>query len=528
MLVLTGSQFAQFTKVLDDLPDVVMILNREGCYLYVNRPAAKILGRCRQEIVGKSWRELARNPDVMGPVMASVQEVYATGEPVSFETVGTSSAYYEVVLTPFRPDGLVSAVVMIAHDITEIRDELERTRLLQDVAVATTSWLTPEDMASAVLESLRQRMRLDKGDVRMLDVTRERLRILAHVGYPPETIALNADAHVADSPLLTAEAFRQQRILTHEDENLTPERIAQIEQAGVSDSRYIVAPLIVRGETVGTMALTFEGKRPFSESEMELFSSVARIVAQGVSLIRTADQERRVSRSLQEATLILPSHIDGVRFGAMYRPATEGALIGGDFYHVFPLGDGAVGLFIGDVAGKGIKVADLMVSAKSTLRAHMYEGLAPAEVLSRTNAFLYQVTEPEMFTTAFVGCLDRRTGVLTYASGGHPAAFLRRADGTVERLEATGALVGALSESGYRTCEVSLGQGDVLILYTDGIIETKGESGMLGEEGLEQIVARASGDPAELPSVVVREVDRWAIDAPHDDAAVLAVGLDAE
>lgn len=523
--MLTGTEFAQLTKILDDLPDVVLILNREGWILYANHPAAKILGAPRQEVVGKSWRDLRRSADVWEPLLDSVRSVFATGESLTFELTGTSSNVYQVTLSAFRPEGFVTAVVLLAHDITQIHDDLERTRLLQDVAVAATSSLGTEDMAAEVLSALERRMHLYKGDIRMLDESRERLMLLAHCGYPPETVRLiNADARVLDSPFLTAEALRQRRILTYEDEVLTPKRIAQLQQAGVYQSRYMVAPLIARDEVVGSMSMTFEGRRSFSADELDLFSSVARIVAQGVSVSRSANLERRVSRSLQQAMIILPKRIEGVRFGHTYRAASEQAIIGGDFYHIFAIGDGVVGLFVGDISGKGIKVADLMIAAKNTLRAHLHEGFSPGEVLTLANAFLYQITGPDMFATAIVARLDTRSGDLSYANGGHPPALVRGEDGAVRELGTTGPLVGAFEDPTFETAGAHLDAGDVLVLYTDGIIETRGESGPLGQEGLVRILSAAPSDPVELVPAVLDEVTR-AVGALTDDAAMLAVAL---
>lgn len=150
-------------------------------------------------------------------------------------------------------------------------------------------------------------------------------------------------------------------------------------------------------------------------------------------------------------------------------PARE---VGGDFFDFIPLGSHSIGVAVGDVSGKGVPAAFFMAVVRTLLRTIARFGLSPGECLRRLNDQLSAENEQVMFVSLFYGILDTSTGVFVYANGGHNWPAILRADGTVEKLEGTGGfLVGVLEGLDYEEKSLRLAKGDLIFIYTDGVVE---------------------------------------------------------
>ena len=147
-----------------------------------------------------------------------------------------------------------------------------------------------------------------------------------------------------------------------------------------------------------------------------------------------------------------------------------------------------VAVVIGDVEGKGIAEAMLGARAKHTMHAYLLDGDPPALVLERTNRVVARSAANPMFITAFAGLLDKRSGVLEYSNAGHPDPFVLRSGGAVETLTTRSPLLGALPEAQFERAHASLGVGDVLLLYTDGVTEARGPDGLFGDERIASLL----------------------------------------
>jgi PAS domain S-box-containing protein len=228
--------------------------------------------------------------------------------------------------------------------------------------------------------------------------------------------------------------------------------------------------------------------------------------------------ERQLVDVLQTALLpaTLPP-VAGASMAARYRPAAGAAPIGGDWYAVIPLGDGRAGIGIGDVAGHGLDAVADMASARFSLRALALGGEAPDVVLQRLNQVV-RLFGGDTLITALYGILDPAARTWTYASAGQCAAILRSSQGEV--------LLDALPDpplgidAAYRTFEVDLPPDAILLLYTDGLVERRGEA---ITEGIQRLLATCRGaprHPAALCDAILRDV---ADEATGDDIALVAV-----
>jgi serine phosphatase RsbU (regulator of sigma subunit) len=247
-------------------------------------------------------------------------------------------------------------------------------------------------------------------------------------------------------------------------------------------------------------------------------------------LLEVADRlslkgELEVAREIQLAMLPTGTYAAGdAEICGVTRPANT---VGGDFYDVLPLEgdpDGRVIVTIGDVAGKGSPAALLMAILLAVLRTLVDERLEARALMARLNSQISRHTPGSRFITLFYGVYTPSTGALTYVNAGQNPPLLRHADGTVERLGATGVALGMFEASTYEAVETRVGPGDMLLMYSDGITEAENPAGQPFEEsGLERFVAaRGNETPAALAPAILRAVEAHARDSRFtDDLTVL-------
>jgi serine phosphatase RsbU (regulator of sigma subunit) len=184
---------------------------------------------------------------------------------------------------------------------------------------------------------------------------------------------------------------------------------------------------------------------------------------------------------------------------------------------------------MGDVCGKGADAAAVTALARYTLRTLGVQETSPAEVLRKLNeALLRQRTDRRFCTVAYASLEVNGNGSakVCLSTGGHPLPYVLRVDGTVEAVGEPGTLLGVLADVQLSDTAVELGQGDLLVLYTDGVTEARGPRGMLGSDELAAVLASCAGLDAN--SVAAR-IESAALDiqegSPHDDIAILVVRI---
>ncbi|MGW1010272.1 PP2C family protein-serine/threonine phosphatase [Streptomyces termitum] len=243
-------------------------------------------------------------------------------------------------------------------------------------------------------------------------------------------------------------------------------------------------------------------------------------------LRRQARAERRVADALREA--LLPTHSEalaavGLTVAASYGPAEPEAAVGGDWYKCRLLPDGRVLIAIGDAAGHGLDAVARMSQQRHAVAGLAQTGAAAGEITTWLNELV--CSDPVQQTaTVVVGHIDE-TRALHWADAGHPAPLLLR-EGRAEPLRTggRGPLLGALPGYAYETATTPLRAGDLLLLYTDGVVERRGEDVTEGIERLTGLVARFAGaEPRELIDAILADPDQ---SGHEDDACMLAVRLD--
>ena len=284
-----------------------------------------------------------------------------------------------------------------------------------------------------------------------------------------------------------------------------------------------IVPITLAGTVRGTLATIFDASsgRRYDPRDVPFFEEVARRIAPAIGNAEAYERERRVARTFQAAALTteLP-RVPGTAFDALYEAGRSEALIGGDWYDAFRVGDGRVVISVGDVAGSGLDAAATMAAIRQSLRGAAAINPEPSIMLDAADRVLRSQAR-ERFVTAWVGVLDPVWGTLACAGAGHPAPLMRTARGDVSQLPAAGLPLGLRERGADVTRHLRLDPGDTLVLYTDGLVEA-GRDVIAGETALANALRDADVDVA--PAQALHEIVLGGAGA-SDDVALLVVGF---
>jgi PAS domain S-box-containing protein len=289
----------------------------------------------------------------------------------------------------------------------------------------------------------------------------------------------------------------------------------------------IVVPLRARRQVLGALALHTDGSgRRYDEEDLATAADLARRAALTVDNARLYQREHDVAEALQRSLLPQLPEVPGLDIAARYLPGAEAAQVGGDWYDLFRLPDGDVGLAVGDVMGHDLTAAAAMGQLRSVLQSYAWQGSGPAVVLDRLDQ-LVQGLDMAQLATCIYGRLrlpagDGSSGVLRLANAGHLPPVLRTGTGEVRVVQhGVSLLVGAALGTDRDEVELEVDPGAVLVLYTDGLVEHRGRDLDVGLAALEQAVAEAPATSAQaVLDHVLQELAQGELD---DDVAVLVV-----
>ncbi len=240
------------------------------------------------------------------------------------------------------------------------------------------------------------------------------------------------------------------------------------------------------------------------------------------------ESELATARKIQER--LLPEEmplITGFEIAGTSLPSQQ---VGGDYFDFLDIGNGKLGIAIADVSGKGIPAALLMANIQASLHAQAIESGNVADLASKMNNRLVRSTGSNMFATFFYGVLDRTKSTFTSTNAGHNPPLVFRADGNIERLEAGGLIIGFLPDQEYKQESVSVGPGDTIVLYTDGITEAVGPSeelvseNLFGEQRLIEVVKSClSLSVKEIQAAILKAISDHTAGVPQSDDITLVV-----
>jgi phosphoserine phosphatase RsbU/P len=280
---------------------------------------------------------------------------------------------------------------------------------------------------------------------------------------------------------------------------------------------------------VGLLNLRFEGAwgLAFNTGPLLHLSAIALLVLllalELGDRVRVRD-ELEVARQLQRELLPeKPPTLPGYRFAATYRTAND---IGGDYYDFATLPDGRLAVVAGDASGHGIAAGLVMVIANSTLHLALDTDPSPEAVARLMHRVLARTGGSRAFMSLFYGLLDPETGELDYVCAGHPFPILRRADGSLEELGRGGFPLGLAREPAFEAQRVTLGRGEILVVYSDGLPEAHhpGRGETFGFERLQRLVF-TGGSPREIQERILGNLEAFlGEERLTDDVSLVLVG----
>jgi len=297
----------------------------------------------------------------------------------------------------------------------------------------------------------------------------------------------------------------------------------------------MAVPVKIQDNLFGVLlAEEASGGRRFRSRRLDIMTGIAQQVALAIQNDRLQkemvvrerlEHEVQVARGIQQTFIpdALPKY-PGWELAARWQTARQ---VGGDFYDLIELPNQRLGLFIADVADKGIPAALFMTLTRTLVRAAIQDTKSPAEALRRVNDLLIPDTKQGMFVTAVYGELSLETGVFTYANAGHNPPFcLHRKTGEITRMTRTGMALGVIEGTEMRQRAIQLAVNDTLLLYTDGLTEAFSPSGdLFGEERIKA----ALSTPKEISvqkmlDGIEKRLDNFISTLPpSDDLTMLAV-----
>jgi PAS domain S-box-containing protein len=515
--------------------------------VYANAATEALTGRTVDELYALPSILSTLPLDVHRPVagrLAGVRDGREPAEPFRTEVQRPDGRRVPIETAGRRIGGpMDTRMVVIARDITdrvvqeqELQRVLEveqaarraseaahaRVRLLADTSALLERSLSSDEALQEVAELLVARI----ADACTLDVV-DRAGQLRRAGADARRPEGRARLLALEGDPLVARALQAERPIFLEDTDELP-------ADSVLGRSATLVPLVARGRAVGVLTLGWRdaGRRPVRD-EWSLVEALAQRIALAVDGALQYRERAHVAQTLQASLLpaALPD-VPGATVAAEYLAAGEGMDVGGDFYDVFALDDGAWALVIGDVLGKGAEAAAVTALARYTVRAVAGRSPSPAATLAALNDELLRQRNPDRrFVTTVLARFEPRAeggARVVVASGGHPPPLLLGADGGAEAVPCPGTLLGVEPDARSEDREVELAPGDTLVLYTDGVTEARRDRPLTPEDLAAALRSSAPDGAAAVAREVVRLAEAGAAGGTlRDDLAVLVLALDA-
>ncbi len=399
-------------------------------------------------------------------------------------------------------EALADVAALATEHLELLEADAVRTRdghLLRRAAQTSGESLDAREIESVAVVHARGLVRADYTQLTRFS-GESRALAAANAGAPvtPETAGLTAGA--------LAEVARSRSPLRRE---------------GVTPSAHV--PVVVGPHLYGVLSAVRAVGAPFEAHDLELLESLARISAAALANALAFEREHRIASALANGFVpeSLPA-VPGYEVGLLSEPA-DGQPAGGDVYGAWALPGGEVAVLVGDVSGKGMEKAALSAMARFFIEARSWEAAGPAGALQRAGAMLHDRLPADSFVTAFLGFIGHDG--IRYANAGHLSPLHVSAAGQVGEVEGGGLPLGVARETRYDEHTLLLDPGDMVLGFTDGLIEARSAGELFGTDRLREALgraARAGLGAQEIVRSLHGEVREWA-GGLSDDAIAIAL-----
>jgi anti-sigma regulatory factor (Ser/Thr protein kinase)/putative methionine-R-sulfoxide reductase with GAF domain len=394
-------------------------------------------------------------------------------------------------------------------------DPAARLDELEQLTDASLAYLPLDDLLRELLERIAALLDSDTAAVLMLEEDGQMLRARAAKGIEEE---VEQGVRIPLGGGFAGRIAAEKRAIAIPDVDHGDVLNPILRQKGIRS--LLGVPLPVAGRVIGVLHVGTLRPRDFTENDARLLQLAADRAAPVIENARMYE-ERRLVEALQRTLLPGPlPQIVGMTLSARYEPASVAGRIGGDWYDVFRLAQGRIGLVVGDVVGRGVPAAAMMAQLRTALRAYAREGHSPAVATGHLNALLRELSGPEMTTLCYL-VLDPAEERLTVTSAGHLPPLLIAPDGEPSYLPVeNGVALGVSALAGYEEQEFPLAPGSSIVLFTDGAVEVRGES---LDVGLERVRALAASGLRGGP---LCDAILGLVPDATDDVAVIAADIE--
>jgi len=421
-------------------------------------------------------------------------------------------------------------IEVLANDLDSARIKLASSfktmNLLLEASSNLNRTLDIREVALILSESLIQLLNVDKVFVASLDRETDEIVILSVKG----ATGTGSDKRHKREELFESEGFKKlyelKQPVTLDSSDLHITGNAENHPAPTKEETVLLYPLLIGNRIIGHLSLYKLGrKHTFSYSDIKLVGSVAAQAAVAIENAQLYSKEKDIAETLQQALLIVPAELPGLKIDHVYEAAMGEARVGGDFYDAFELDHNRVGFVIGDVAGKGLEAATVTSMVKNTIRAFAYKGHGTAEVMSATNDTVYRQINQNQFVTAIFGVIDVESNSLEITNAGHPDIVIYSPRGNVANITSKRNLpLGILSDTDFEETTVKLSPGDTIVLFTDGLIESRSGGRLFGTERVVEIIKEMkSSPPKEIITGLIESARTFAGGNLRDDVAIISL-----
>jgi phosphoserine phosphatase RsbU/P len=416
----------------------------------------------------------------------------------------------------------------------ELVERYEEITLLYSISEILGSIISLEEASAIILSEVVGTLGAWRAVLWIEDENIGRLRLLASVGLPGQEAPIPLD----DPGSVTADVFRSQQPVIMDPADVYPR--GEHDTGATRRGYFLSVPVSYtppQGEarTVGVINLVGRtSEEPYTAGDLKLISAIASQIGAAVENGRLVQASLRQERLMREMELahdlqlkLLPStaqFADYAEVGARCIPADS---VGGDFYHLFRLSGGRMGVLVGDVSSHGFSAALIMALTMSAVAINASDGDPPADVLRRTHrALIDELENTEMFVTLVYTVLDPGAGTLTYANAGHHHAFRVTEEGETHRLEVTNPPLGMVDLDSYTEATMPWNAGkDLLFLFTDGLSDSLGRGETEGERVLVDAVRKRLAQPVDAILDELFSAPDVPSDVPADDRTAVLVRI---
>ncbi|MFJ3773622.1 SpoIIE family protein phosphatase [Streptomyces sp. NPDC090075] len=527
------------SRALRHMSDGFASVDADWRITYANLEAERELGFPEEELLGRVLWDLPNVQKMPGVVEARFREAAAAGKPVGFEIQAPDTGnWFHVRVVP-GPDG----VTFYAAEITEKRRQdaeraaaeraaSERAARIAELTAALAKATTSRDVVDAVARRVLPPFGAAGLVVQVIEG--ERLYNVGVVGYPDDLVdRMNGQRRTGPDPSWDAIQTGMPLFISSVEEYVAryPELAGRPRQTGKQAWAFL--PLTASGHTFGVCVVGCDRPRSFEDEERTLLTAISALVAQALERARLYDAEHTRSQELQRSLLPLElPDLSACTVAARYLPAGQGMDVGGDWYDVIPLSGGQVALVVGDVMGHGLPQAATMGRLRTAVHTLADLELPPDEIMSHLNDIVAGMGEGA-YATCLYALYDSTTQLCTVARAGHPPPAVLRPDGTVHLPKAGPDPPLGAAVPPFETVDLVMPEGSLLVLYTDGLVESATREMDAGMAELERLLRSSRASTSGGSGTLERLCDTLvagllpAEQQTADDAALLVARVHA-